>query len=216
LEAGVDCGGSCARACAFQVDKLALIWSRSFKVADGRFNAVAYLENQNKNTAIYKVKYRFRFADKDNIYIGERVGETYIPPSGKFAIFEPSIGIGNSVPVYTNFEFLEQPTWVKVSDAKMDQLKVFVSDINLQYEDSTPRLSATIKNSSLFIIPEVTVVAILYDQLGNVISASRTYLDDLKGEEKKAVYFTWPEPFDREVVVKEIIPMYNVFLTKLK
>jgi hypothetical protein len=215
VETGVDCGGSCVRACNFEVDKLSVIWARSFRVADGRHNAVAYVENQNINTAIYKIKYRFRFADKDNLYIGMREGETFVPPSGKFAIFEPAIGVGNSIPVYTTFEFTEIPVWVNVPREELEKIKVVVSDIRLEDESTSPRLSATLRNNSLYNIPEVNVVALLYDVEGNAISASRTFIDMLRSEEITQLSFTWPEPFMKPVVVREIIPMYNFFLAKI-
>jgi len=215
-ETGIDCGGTCPIACTFQVDQVSILWSRIFKVVDGRYNAIAYLENQNQNTVINKINYRFRFADKDNIYIGKREGSTYVPPSGKFAVFESAIDVGNSIPVYTTFEFTETPTWIKVQKEKVDQLKVLVSDIKLENETTSPILSATIKNNSLFEIPEVNVIAILYNQAGNAISASRTYVDVLRGEESAQINFTWPEAFDGKVIAKEIIPMYNIFSVKLK
>ncbi len=215
-ETGVDCGGSCARACTFEVDQISVLWSRTFEVIPGRYNAVAYLENHNKNAAINKIKYKFRFADKDNIYIGKREGETFIPPSGKFAIFETGIGVGNSVPVYTSFEFTETPIWNNISGDELNQLKVLVSDIKLENQDTSPHLSATIKNNSLFTIPEVSIVAILYDEKGNAVSASRTYLDVLAGEESQNINFTWPKSITGNVIAKEIIPMYNIFLVKLK
>ena len=93
-EAGVDCGGSCSLACNFEVDEISVLWSRVFQVVPGRYNAVAYLENHNQKSAISKIKYRFRFSDKDNVYIGKREGETFIPPEGKFAVFEVGIGVG--------------------------------------------------------------------------------------------------------------------------
>ncbi len=215
-EAGVDCGGLCAKACLFQVDKISILWTRSFKVIPGRYNAVAYLENHNKNTAVNKINYRFRFADKNNVYIGKREGSTSIPPSGKFAVFEPGIDIGNSIPVYTTFEFTQIPEWIQVSPEKINQLEVLVSNITLTNEENSPVLSATIKNNSFFVIPEIDIVAILYDANRNAVSASRTYLDSLAGEEERNVNFTWPEPLPGKVIAKEIIPMYNIFLVKLK
>lgn len=215
-ETGVDCGGSCMRACTAQVDQISILWSRAFQVVPGRYNAVAYLENHNENTAVYKLNYRFRFADKDNVYIGKREGSTYIPPKGKFAVFEPAIDLGNSIPVYTTFEFTETPIWVSVSKEEINQLKVFVSDIKLQNENFEPKLSAVVKNDSLFRIPEVSFVVILYDALGNAVSASHTYLDVLQGEASANLNFTWREPISTPVVAKEIIPMFNIFLVKLK
>lgn len=215
-ETGVDCGGSCLLKCSFEVDKISVLWSRAFEVVPGRYNAVAYIENNNKNSVVNKINYRFRFADKDNLYIGKRDGTAYIPEGGKFAIFEPAVDLGSSVPVYTSFEFTEAPVWLSVPKDKVDQIKVLVSDINLENEDTSPKLSATISNNSFFIIPEVSVVAILYDKLGNAVSASRTFIDPILNNESKKIVFTWPQPFAKEIISKEIIASYNVFLTKLK
>src|SRR3990167_9267397 len=55
-ETGVDCGGSCQLACLAQVDPITILWSRAFKVIPGRYNAVAYLENRNKNAAIQSTR----------------------------------------------------------------------------------------------------------------------------------------------------------------
>jgi hypothetical protein len=215
-ETGVDCGGVCAKACLAQVDPVSILWSRAFKVVPGRYNAVAYLENHNRDTAINKISYRFRFADANNIYIGKREGSTYVPPSGRFAVFEPGIDIGNSIPVYTTFEFTQVPEWVTVAEEKINRIKVLVSNINLIDEDTSPVLSATIKNDSFYPVKEIDVVAILYGADRNAVSASRTYLDELRAEEIKDINFTWPEPFSSKVVAKEIIPIYNIFSVKLK
>src|SRR3989344_1070411 len=119
-ETGIDCGGICARACMMQVDAISVLWTRAFKVVPGRYNAVAYLENHNKNVAIDKISYRFRFADKNNIYIGKREGTTTVPPSGKFAVFAPAIDIGNSIPVYVTFQFTSEPVWLAVPQEKIN------------------------------------------------------------------------------------------------
>ncbi len=215
-ETGVDCGGKCVLACMADTDPVSILWSRAFKVVDGRYNAVAYIENHNQNKAVNKINYRFRFADENNVYIGKRDGTTFIPPSGNFAVFEPAVGLGNSIPVYTTFEFTEVPMWGQVAEDKINQLRILVSDMVLEGEDKSPRLSATIKNNSLFTIPEVNVVAILYDELGNAISVSQTYLEMVAGEEVREVHFTWPEPFATPVATKEIIPMFNVFGAQLR
>jgi len=215
-ETGIDCGGSCALACLAQVDPVSILWARSFRVVPGRYNAVAYLENHNKNNVVNKINYRFRFADSNNVYIGKREGSTYVPPSGRFAVFEPGIDIGHSIPVYTTFEFTQVPQWTSVSQEKINQLKVLVSNINLVNEDTSPVLSATIKNNSLFTVNEIDVVAVLYDASGNAVSASRTFLDKLSGEESREINFTWPEPFSGKVIEKEIIPIYNINSAQLK
>ena len=214
-ESGVDCGGSCAIACKAELDDISVLWSRAFQVVPGRYNAVAYLENQNENVAVQKINYRFRFADKDNVYIGKREGSTYVPPASRFAVFEPAIGIGNSIPVFTSFEFTEEPVWMQVSEEKVTQIKVLVSEISLETPDTLPHLSAKLKNNSLFVIPSLDVVAILYDASGNAVSASQTYIDRFFGEEERIINFTWPEPLPGEVIATEIIPLFDIFLARL-
>lgn len=215
-ETGIDCGGSCARACSAETDAVSILWARAFEVVPGRYNAVAYVVNHNKNAAIEKISYRFRFGDKNNVYIGQRLGSTFIPPGGNFAIFEPGIDIGNSTPVYTTFEFTEAPVWYQVPQDKIDQLKILVSNIELADADVHPRLSATIRNNSLFDLKNVAVVALLYEAGGNVVSASRTTVGELAPLATADVYFTWPQPFGAPIVEKEILPTVDVFGVKLE
>src|SRR3989338_7543276 len=87
-ETGVDCGGTCARACLFESGQVSVRLARAFEVIPGRYNAVAYLTNHNKNLSAGRVKYQFRFADKDNVYLGRREGYTYIPPGRDLVVFE--------------------------------------------------------------------------------------------------------------------------------
>jgi len=214
-ETGVDCGGLCEIACIESVSPLTVFWARTFEVAAGRYNAVAYIENPNKSQAIRSVKYKFRFADKNNVYIGSREGVTPIPPAGRYAIFEPAINVGNSVPVYTTFEFTETPIWREVPRDLSGQVKVQVANMELTGETSTPRLTANIRNNSLFTIPNVAAIALLYDRGGNVIAASRTFIEKLPGEGSLGVAFTWPKPIEGVVVAKEIIPVFDIFAAKL-
>lgn len=215
-ETGADCGGSCLNACIEQADAVSVLWARAFKVVSGRYNAVAYFVNHNKNEAVQKINYRFRFADSNNVYIGKREGSTFIPPGGNFAVFEPGIDIGNSIPVYVTFEFTQAPQWLQVSQEKINQLKILVSNIQLRDETTYPRLSADIKNNSLFTIPNVDIIAIIYDGSGNAVSASRTYLDEFDPLQTSSINFTWPEPLPENVVAKEIIPMYDIFSVRLQ
>jgi len=215
-ELGVDCGGGCTKACSFEVDKLSVFWSRSFEVVPGRYNAVSYIENQNPNKIIRKIRYRFRFADKDNLYIGQREGETFVPPAGRFAVFEPAINLGNSIPVYTTFEFTEAPLWENVESSLVDQLTLTISDINLTNEESAPKLSAVVRNSSLFVIPDLKAVAILYDDLNNALSVSSTSIPILGRESAVNVNFTWRAPMSKKILTKEIIPMFNIQDVRLK
>ena len=99
--------------------------------------------------------------------------------------------MGNSIPVYVTLEFTETPQWIQVSAEKIKQIQILVSDIKLEGETTMPRLSATIKNNSLFVVPDVDVIAILYDEFHNAVSVSRTYLNMLSPEQVKNINFTF-------------------------
>ena len=58
-ERGIDSGGSCLRACLAETDDISILWARAFRVIPGRYNAVAYIVNHNKNAAVKKINYRF-------------------------------------------------------------------------------------------------------------------------------------------------------------
>jgi hypothetical protein len=103
-----------------------------------------------------------------------------------------------------------------VSEDRLEQLKIAVSNIVLSGETTAPRLSATLKNNSIFDLPNVNTVAIIYDEKGNAISTSRTFLNQLLPDRNTDINFTWPEPLPGVPVAKEIIPMFDVLSVKLK
>lgn len=214
-EIGVDCGGSCIRACTSEAEAVSVIWARSFEVVPGRYNALVYLENHNKDLAVTKIHYQFRFADESNVYLGRREGTTTIPPGRPFAVFERGISLPNSVPVYTTFQFTEVPTWINVPEGRLDQLKVLTGDIVLENEDSSPHLRATIKNNSLFTIPNINLIAILYDENHNAVSASSATIDRIFGQAERQIDFTWPLPFLKKIVTKEVLPVFDIFEAKI-
>src|SRR3989344_5518059 len=61
-EIGLDCGGGCVRICAFTVTPPEIVWSESFKIIDGQYNAVAYIENKNAVAASPALAYKFKLS----------------------------------------------------------------------------------------------------------------------------------------------------------
>ena len=59
-ERGVDCGGSCALLCPFQVEPPQLLWARAFEVSPGTWAALAYLDNPNFNAQAPYAPFRFK------------------------------------------------------------------------------------------------------------------------------------------------------------
>lgn len=202
-ELGIDCGGSCEKACETQISDLVLLWSRSFKVTDGIYNSVAYIENPNLNAQVSEISYTFKLFDSNNILVAERKGKTFISPNGITPIFEGNISAGNRLPSKTFFEFNEIPQWFQTVG---DKPSVSVGGIVLSKEDSSPRIDAVISNNSIESISDIEVVVVLFDVNDNAIAVSSTFVDNLSDRSSQDIVFTWPNKFDAPVSRIEIIP----------
>ncbi len=212
-ETGIDCGGGCERICQAAAVPLVVKWSRAFKVGDGYYNAFAYIENQNLLASSKIVYYQFDFYDANNIFISSRQGATYIPPNGRFGIFEPAIVTGNRIPKNTLFRFTSIPEWLRVSVDESKQ-SVFAEAGVPTNLDVAPKLPVTISNPTITSIQAIDALAIIYDNDNNALGVSKTVIDGMAAGTKKDVTFTWREPFAGEPKRTEIITQVNVFANR--
>jgi len=196
-EMGIDCGGSCTRLCSSQAISPIVLWQRIFKVSNGVYSAVAYIENPNLESSANGAGYIFKFYDEHNSVIGERKGTTFIPKNKRFAVFEGNIISPQKTPKRVTFEFTSQPNWIKdPTDYSLSVQQKVLTGI-----ETSPRLEATIENRSLENLNRISIVAIIYDDRGNAVGVSRTFIDSLAQREKMPIVFTWPEPFDTETTL---------------
>lgn len=189
-EAGEDCGGSCVRICAFEVTQPSVKWARSFKVTDGQYNAVAYVENLNRVAASPEVPYTFSLYDEQGLIL-ERSGRTILPPNSVYPIFEGRIMTGSRVPTRTFLE-LGEPTLWQPAEAGREQFTI--ADRQLTGADEKPKLDVVIRNNSLEEAKEVEVVATIFDARGTALASSETFVDNFAPRSDTNVVFTWPEP----------------------
>jgi len=195
-EAGVDCGGACVRLCEFEVAPLKVLWSRSFEVSPGRYNAVAYVENPNRHAGVREIKYIFRVVDQANTIIVEREGTTFITPNGISPVFESDIRTGDALPARTFFEFLEEPEWYRAQGIGQ---ALSVASTRLLDTGTRPRIDATLVNNSLGEYKDIEVVGVVFAADGNAVAASRTVVNLLSKNASTPIVFTWPRPFERRL-----------------
>ncbi|MEX2340903.1 MAG: vWA domain-containing protein [Candidatus Paceibacterota bacterium] len=189
-ELGVDCGGDCVRICSFSVNEPTVRWSRSFKVTNGIYNAVAYVENQNREAASAEVEYVFNLYDEAGL-ITSREGVTILPPDGLYPIFEGRIETGRRTPTRTFIEIKPIEVW-QPSAAGREQFTVV--ERSLASADNRPRLDAILRNNGLEEVREVEVVATIFDARGTALASSRTFVDNFAPRSDTQLFFTWPEP----------------------
>ena len=210
-ESGLDCGGSCQKVCTAEALQLITLWSRAFEVTPGKYNVMAYIENQNRESGIREMNYEFKMYDDDNIFIGRQTGTTFITSNDRTAIFEPGIYAGNRVPARVSFTFTSPPQWVKINRDQKNALAVSSEDIVLSNPLTTPKLEANISNKTLNDLKNLDVYAVLYDANDNVMTASKTLIDYLPKDSKYGVVFTWPHPLAERPTRIDIFPQINVF-----
>ncbi len=191
-ETGIDCGGPCVILCQAEALDPTIHWQRSFKVKDGVYNAVAYIENPNLNSGAFNASYLFKLYDKDNLLIYERRGQTFMPPGKFFAIFESNILTGDRKPARTFFEFLSPLVWRR---GIFPEAPIIFSEKNISVSGAPSRVTATLENRNLYPIYNIEVVVVVYDLMNNAIASSRTVVDSVDKTSSEKLVFTWPESF---------------------
>jgi Mg-chelatase subunit ChlD len=188
-EGGIDCDGSCVRMCASSVLAPNLLWAESFKIVDGQYNAVAYVENLNKTASTETLNYTFKLMAGDTV-IAERSGTTIFPPNGVYPIFEGRILTDeNQVPTKTVIELEPVILWQPATIGR-NQFKVL--DYKLEDTDTRPRLTAKVENAELTNATKVEVVTTIFNSAGKPLTASQTFVDDFTARTTRDVVFTWP------------------------
>jgi hypothetical protein len=199
-ERGIDCSGSCARLCPADYVEPKLLWTSSMRVVPGVYNALAYVQNINQGVESI-VPYIFKFYDSRGVMIGERKGSAYVPPGQRFVVFQGGIQFDQAIPVKTTFEWSGVSAWrkgvpltkIKTADTSIDQAVPPKAEIKIE----NVSIDETFSNIDAFIV--------LYDAEGNRVAFSKTVIDRIDPEEKKLLYFTWPEAFPSEAVKSEMI-----------
>ena len=189
-ERAVDCGGACVRVCALDVQPLRIVWAESFKIVDGQYNAVAYVENNNSTIGTPSLGYTFKLYDHDGLIV-ERKGKTALPMYGTYPLFEGRIFTGERIPTRTELTFDSDVVWLP-GTMGTEQFSLIKRD--LMGADSDPRLVAEVRNNALDEAKNVEIIATIFDTQKHPLTASRTVVDYFPGRSNQNITFTWPEP----------------------
>lgn len=199
-ERGVDCGGTCVRICASDALPPNILWAESFNITGNQYNAVAYVENVNSVASAPTITYTFEFFN-GNQKVGERSGQTVLPPNSIYPIFEGRILLDTDTVTHTTLKIDPIDMWVPATIGR-GQFKT--TNLALSGADAQPRLDVTIENTELTRAQNIEVVATLFNTAGQPITASQTFIDNLDGRSIKDIVFTWPNSIAKTVRSCEI------------
>lgn len=203
-ETAPDRGGPCPLVDTARLTPTSVLWARSFKVRDGSYNAMAYLQNPNSEAGVRSVRYRFGLYDDRNVLVAEREGETFVMPGAVTPIFQGGIDTGNRIVARTYLEFLEPLVWERLDDPAES---ILINDKEITDTLSLPRVTATARNESVAKLENLTFMVTIFDPAGNAFAASQTAMPVLLGGEKRELVFTWPDPFRITAGRIDIIPL---------
>jgi len=203
-ETGIDCGGSCAKICNSDYLTPFIEWTRFQKISSGVYNVAAMIKNPNISGGVKEAKYILKLYDSNGVLILEKNGVTSIPAKTNILVFQPSLKTNERVPARATFEFSAPLSWVK-HDTNYQNISILKKD--LTNDTKAPKLTATLKNISPYPILLDSVGAVLFDSKENVVAFSKTVLEKINPNSEEDIVFTWPIPFDREVVRVELYPI---------
>lgn len=189
-ETGVDCGGVCTRICALETKELVIDWVRLFKIRDGVYSAVARVQNPSSNSIARDVPYSFSLKDLSGNVVATRSGTVFIPARDTFIVFEGTITAEGN-PVNISFSFDKKPLWER---SAYEEPKLTILDKQLIDLETTPRLVAQVQNTNIVDVKNVTLDALIYDDQGNAVQVSETFIERIPAGETAKATFTWPQP----------------------
>lgn len=214
-ETSIDHGGPCVLLDDTSITPHAILWARAFRVRDGTYSAVAYIENPNSGAGVAEARYRMALYDSENVLVAERFGTMPIMPGGITPVFEGGIDTGSRVATHTIFCFVDSVQSCDQAGStliwkRMKNIALVVAITHDPIVDlsTMPRLNAQVTNTSVADLQDLTFVTVVFDPAGNAFVASQTALPRLNKGERRSITFTWPAPFGTAVGRIDIIPIH--------
>ncbi len=196
-EEGVDCGGGCALFCKGKAQDLKVLWSKIDEIRPGTFEVAFSVENPNVNVAAGKIPYTIALYDKNGGQVTERKGVTYAGSNEAFLIYEGKILANAGLIDSAKLEFGDFP-WT--ASARRQEL-FSVVEKKLEGVDTSPKLSALIRNDTTVTQEGVEVAVYISDDEGAVVGYGKTIVDSLLPGESKPVTVSWTKPFSYQASI---------------
>ncbi|MEK7531439.1 MAG: hypothetical protein AAB545_00705 [Patescibacteria group bacterium] len=193
-EKGIDCGGSCPRACSFEATLPVVLWVRPLKITDSVWGAVAFVSNQNP-TLSGEARYILRIFDDKGLLLSERKGTAFLPAGESVPIYEGAIVVGNLLPAKASLSFEGDLVWMRGEEER----RLKTGKIEWSREEKSSFVSVEVENLENNSPREnIEVIVLVSDADGNVFASSRTFLEGIEKRSSEKASFTWPFSFPKE------------------
>lgn len=202
-ETGVDCGGGCARLCAFEVQSVPSVrFVRALHPQPGRVDVIAYVDNPNVNAESKNAQFLLEVYGTNQLLIAKRTIKVDLPASMTVPVYLPDVARGEAAQSFLT-PVPESTSWYVAGEREVLP-KVENVIVN---EGAQPRITATLTNPLARVFYDTTLVATAFDVQGNVLAASQTLVAVLPSQGSTPIVFTWNAPFASTVARVEILPV---------
>lgn len=217
-EVEIDKGGPCIVRAESSILPVTIRFAKVFKVEEGIYSVVGYIENPNRDVGVRDAAYEFVLYDASGIFVASRRGVTAVPPQAVVPVFEAKITTGTQIPVRADLTLMPRTAWEKMS-RRLEDLAISQPQVEQTLRSSCsrgdisctdvyyPRVRATITNTGLESFSNVPVTVVVFDTQGNAMAASKTRVSSLTPRQSATVVYTWNSTFPSEVARVDIIPV---------
>ncbi|MBI3671791.1 hypothetical protein HY249_03285 [Candidatus Azambacteria bacterium] len=204
-EERVDCGGPhCAPCAALYMENIQVV-SADFLLFDGRYDAFAVVKNPNSQYGASDLKYRFKFYDKDDQFISEISGKSFISAGEAKYIALSNIDLA-AAPASVKIEF--DPVIWKEQMRTNIKLPIF----SKKYENTSglgvigvSQVSGVIENQSNYSFSDVGLFAALLDKDGKYIAVNQTKINNLRSGERRDIVIPWFSEIKNSADVAKVV-----------
>lgn len=177
-EEGVDCGGPCAKICLPPTIRPITTEGQAqvFIAPGGLVGAIFPMQNPNPDYAINDFAYDINIYAADGALLKTVSGHSFIYAGEIKYIVATALDIGSGTPDHASFD-IKDPVWIRAENFPEPRLEIQAA--NATISGNNVQATGRVLNLDTVTLPNVKVVAIFSNNLGEQIGVSETELDGL-------------------------------------
>lgn len=208
-EIAVDCGGPCAPCELKNPRAVQIFWVRTVPVRENVYDVAALIQNPNAVLSADNVSYEFILFDEFGP-VASALGNTFLLAQERTHVIEANI---NTVRVPNRVEFrINEINWKLREDPRANIIvERRAHKIASEFGIERSVVEAELHNRSSIGFREVRVNVLLFDDTGNIVGVTKTFIENLLSGATKSIKTSWPGVIGGEVATIEIEPRVNIF-----
>lgn len=209
-ENGIDCGGPCDFLCKEDVRVPTVLFTKALNNGEGRTDIVAMIENKNADAVVRNARYHLTLYGADQTVLREVKGTIDLPPQSAVPVFIPGMfaRYDRGMRAFLDIE-QDSLAWMSASKVTLPIVPTIATP-RIAGTTEAPRVTADVSNPDTSPLSSVKLIAILYDEAGEVIAASSTVTPPLSPLGTATARFTWNGAFPSVPAVVTVLPMMSL------